>query len=67
MFCAVKLTDEIRLVGTYHVLRMCVFGLVRSGQRDNPKGIRRACGRYAGRIDNAGRVVPGLPFLIGAI
>lgn len=27
----------------------------------------RACGRSAGYIDNAGRVVPGLPFLIGAI
>lgn len=26
-----------------------------------------ACGRSAGHIDNAGRVVPGLPFLIGAI
>lgn len=46
---------------------MYVFGLVRSGQRDNPKEIRRACGRSAGYIDNAGRVVPGLPFLIGAI
>lgn len=28
---------------------------------------RRACGRSAGYIDNAGRVVPGLPFLIGVI
>lgn len=27
----------------------------------------RACGRSAGCIDNASRVVPGLPFLIGAI
>lgn len=27
----------------------------------------RACGRAAGCIDNAGRIVPGLPFLIGAI
>lgn len=26
-----------------------------------------ACGRSAGHIDNAGRIVPGLPFLIGAI
>lgn len=26
-----------------------------------------ACGRSAGHIDNAGRVVPSLPFLIGAI
>lgn len=31
VFCAVKLTDEIRLVGTYHGQRMCVFDLVRSG------------------------------------
>lgn len=46
---------------------MYVFGSVRSGQRDNPKGIKRACVRSAGRVDNAGRVVPGLPFLIGAI
>nr|DAN61493.1 MAG TPA: hypothetical protein [Caudoviricetes sp.] len=37
------------------------------GKGTNPKVIRRACGRYAGRIDNAGRVVPGLTFLIGAI
>lgn len=28
---------------------------------------RGACGRSAGHIDNAGRVVPGFPFLIGAI
>ena len=28
---------------------------------------RGACGRSAGSIDNAGRIVPGLPFLIGAI
>lgn len=26
-----------------------------------------ACGRSASRIDNAGRIVSGLPFLIGAI
>ena len=57
----------MRLVGTYHGQRMYVLGLVRSGQRDNPKGIRRACGRSAGCIDNAGRIVHGLPFLIGAI
>lgn len=31
------------------------------------KGNREACVRSAGRIDKAGRVVPGLPFLIGAI
>lgn len=28
---------------------------------------RGACGRSASRIDNAGRIVSGLPFLIGAI
>ena len=67
MFCAVKLTDKVRLVGTYHELRMCVLGLVRSGQRDETKENRGACGRSAGSIDNAGRIVPGLPFLIGAI
>lgn len=27
----------------------------------------RACGRSAGSIDNADRIVPCLPFLIGAI
>ena len=37
------------------------------GKGTNPKGIGGACGRSAGYIDNAGRVVPGLPFLIGAI
>ena len=26
-----------------------------------------ACGRSAGSIDNAGRIAPGLPFLIGVI
>lgn len=67
MFCAVKLTDKVRLVGTYHGQRMCVLGLVRSGQRDNPKKIGGACGRSSGNIDNAGRIVPGLSFLIGAI
>ena len=70
VFCAVKLTDKVRLVGTYHGKRMCVFGRIRCRQRDESKGNKagvRACGRYAGRIDNAGRVVPGLPFLIGAI
>lgn len=55
----------MRLVGTYHGLRMCVLGLVRSGQRDETKENRG--GRAASRIDNAGRIVPGLPFLIGAI
>ena len=57
----------MRLVGTYHGQRMYVFGFVRSGQRDETKGNMGACGRSAGRIDNAGRVVPSLPFLIGAI
>ena len=28
VFCSVKLTDLIRLVGTYHGLRMYVFGFV---------------------------------------
>lgn len=46
---------------------MYVFGLVRSGQRDKSKGNGRACGRSAGRIDKAGRVVPGFIFLIGVI
>ena len=46
---------------------MYVFGLVRSGQRDETKENRGACGRSASRIDNGGRVVPGFPFLIGAI
>lgn len=48
VFCTVKLTDKVRLVGTYHGQRMCVLGLVRSGQRDKPKGIGRAwCVRLA--------------------
>lgn len=67
VFCAVKLTDKVRLVGTYHEQRMYVLGLVRSGQRDETKENRGACGRSASRIDNAGRIVSGLPFLIGAI
>lgn len=46
---------------------MYIFGFVRSEQRDETKENRGACGRAAGRIDKAGRVVPGLPFLIGAI
>lgn len=37
------------------------------GAKGQSKEIRRACGRSAGSIDNAGRIVPGLPFLIGAI
>lgn len=60
------MTDKLRLVDTYHGQRMCVLGLVRSGQRDETKE-KGGCGRSAGYIDNAGRVVPGLPFLIGAI
>lgn len=67
VFCAVKLTDKVRLVGTYHGQRMYVFGFVRSGQRDKTKGNRAGVVRPASRIDNAGRVVSGLPFLIGAI
>jgi hypothetical protein len=31
------------------------------------QGNRGACGRAVGCIDKAGRIVPGLPFLIGAI
>lgn len=46
---------------------MYVFGLVRSGQRDKLKGNRQAYGRSAGRIDNAGCLVPIIPFLIGVI
>lgn len=67
VFCAVKLTDKVRLVGTYHGKSMCVFGRLRCRQRDETKENGGACGRSAGYIDNAGRVVPGLPFLIGAI
>lgn len=37
------------------------------GKGTKPKKKGGACGRSAGHIDNAGRVVPGLPFLIGAI
>lgn len=44
MFCAVKLTDKMRLVGTYHGQRMYVFGFVRSGQRDKTKGNRGRVG-----------------------
>ena len=67
VFCAVKLTDKVRLVGTYHGQRMCVLGLVRSGQRDESKGNMEGAVCPADCIDNGGRVVPGLPFLIGAI
>lgn len=69
VFCAVKLTDKVRLVGTYHG-NVCAYlaGLV-VGKGMKPKKIGgvRACGRSAGHIDNAGRIVSGLPFLIGAI
>lgn len=44
VFCAVKLTDKVRLVGTYHGKRMCVFGLVRSGQRDKNQRESGGCG-----------------------
>lgn len=37
VFCAVKLTDKVRLVGTYHGKRMCVFGRLRCRQRDKYK------------------------------
>lgn len=37
------------------------------GKGTNPKKIGGACGRSVGCIDKAGRIVPGLPFLIGAI
>lgn len=67
VFCAVKLTDKVRLVDTYHGQRMCVFGRLRCRQRDETKENRGACGRSAGYIDNAGRIAPGLPFLIGVI
>lgn len=54
VFCAVKLTDKVRLVGTYHGQRMYVFGFVRSGQRDNPTEAGVVCS--AVRIDNGGFV-----------
>lgn len=47
--------DEIRLVGTYHGLRMYVSGSVRSGQRDKTKGNWAGVVCPAGCIDNAGR------------
>lgn len=57
----------MRLVGTYHGQRMYVFGRLRCRQRDETKEEGGACGRSAGSIDNAGRIAPGLPFLIGVI
>lgn len=56
VFCAVKFTDKVRLVGTYHGQRMYVFGFVRSGQRDKTKGNRAGVVRPASRIDNGGLV-----------
>lgn len=56
VFCAVKLTDKVRLVGTYHGQRMYVFGFVRSGQRDKTKGNRAGVVCSAVRIDNGGFV-----------
>jgi hypothetical protein len=56
VFCAVKLTDKVRLVGTYHGQRMYVFGFVRSGQRDKTKGNRAGVVRPAARFDNGGFV-----------
>lgn len=63
----VKLTDKLRLVDTYHGQRMYVLGLVRLGQRDKSKGNVKGVACLAGCIDNGGRIVHGLPFLIGAI
>ena len=57
VFCAVKLTDKVRLVGTYHGQRMYVFGFVRSRQRDKTKGNRAGVVRPASRVDN-GSFVP---------
>lgn len=37
VFCAVKLTDKVRLVDTYHEQRMCVFDRLRCRQRDETK------------------------------
>lgn len=56
VFRAVKFTDKMRLVGTYHGQRMYVFGFVRSGQRDKTKGNRAGVVRPAGRFDNGGFV-----------
>lgn len=46
----------MRLVGTYHGQRMCVLGLVRSGQRDKSKGNMESVACPAGRFDNGGFV-----------
>ena len=44
VFCAVKLTDKVRLVDTYHGQRMCVFGRLRCRQRDETKENRGRAG-----------------------
>ena len=44
VFCAVKLTDKVHLVGTYHGKRMCVFGRLRCRQRDETKENRGHAG-----------------------
>lgn len=44
VFCAVKLTDKVRLVGTYHGKRMCVSGRPRCRQRDETKENRGRAG-----------------------
>lgn len=67
VFCAVKLAHKVRLVGTYHGKRMCVFGRLRCRQRDQYKLIGRRAGvRLAVSITPA-VLSPGLPFLIDAI
>lgn len=66
VFCAVKLTDKVRLVNTYHGQRMCVFGRLRCRQRDETKENRGGGVRLVISITPAVSS-PGLPFLIGAI
>lgn len=46
---------------------MYVFGRLRCRQRDKSKGNMEGVVCPAGCIDNGGRVVPNLPFLIGVI
>lgn len=46
-------------------MRIWPASLSAKGRNQRKQG--GACGRSAGYIDNAGRVVPGPPFLIGAI
>lgn len=45
-------------------MRIWPASLSAKGRNQEDRG---ACGRSAGSIDNAGRIAPGLPFLIGAI